>query len=291
MPNKGIAYTQAVYEAVRNADGPMTFAEVAAAVMDMPVRPSPRPERAIRNALRNSMLIAQDSDERYASVLWLLKGATFRHALTGRELAEGSLRLGPDVGYALFPFAYAPRRGQARPCHLYLEQGPLFSQPLERLDGAAVGIQSCDALAEWFESMECQAGDSLLFEVTDGEEGIYHVFLQRPVPQDEERLAKRGAELAKALETALSRKRAPCHLHRLMPSLVAQGTYHDPYPPPPIETVAQRAPAIDLADKKVRLIARAPSEMQYLPGFSPGAKERVRPAKRGFLERLFARKP
>ena len=291
MPSKGIPYTQAVYEAVRNADGPMTFAEVAAAVMDMPVRPSPKPARAIRNALRNSLLIAQGSDERYASVLWLLKGATFRHALTGRELADGSLRLGPDVGFALFPFVYAPRRMHARPCHLYLEQGPLFSQTLERLDGAAVGIHPCDALADWFASLQCRAGDSLLFEVTDGEEGIYHVFLQRPVPQDEERLARRNLELAKALEQALARKRAPCPLYKLMPSLVAQGAYHDPYPPHPIERVAQRASIFEIVDGKVRMIGRAASEMQYLPGLSPGTQEDARPAKRGLLERLFARKP
>lgn len=290
MPNKGIPYTQAVCEAVQEADGPMTFAQVAAAVMAMPVRPNPRPERAIRTALRNSLLIARTQDERYAYALWLLKGATFRHVLTERELSEGSLRLGPDAGYALFPFVYAPRRRHARHCHLYLEQGPLFSQPIERLDDSAVGIQSCYALADWYESMECRAGDSLLFEVTDGEEGIYHVFLQRPVPQDEERLKKRNAELIRALEQALARKHAPCYLYKLMPSLIAQGAYHDPYPPLPLETVAQRTPAFQLAGGKVRLIPQAPSETQYLPGLSPGGQEDARPA-RGFLRRLFARKP
>jgi hypothetical protein len=279
-----------VYEAVRNADEPMTFAEIAAAVQEMPVRPSPRPERAIRTALRNSLLIAQNPDDRYASVLWLLKGATLRHTLTERELNEGSLRLGPDVAYALFPFIYAPRRGFARPCHLYLEQGPLFSQPLERLDGAAVGIQPCDALAEWYDAMGCRAGDSLLFEVTDAEGGIYHVFLQSPVARDEERLAKRNAELASAMGQALARRRAPCPLHALMPSLVAQGVYHEPYPPAPLEVVAQRAPSFEVAGGKVRAVSQPPLETAYLPGLSPPPRQEPRPARRGFWERLFGRK-
>lgn len=290
MPNKGTPYTQAVYEAVRGAEGPLTFAEVAAAVMNMPVRQSPRPARAMRNALRNSPLIAQDSSERYASVLWLLKGATFRHTLTERELSEGSLRLGPDVGHALFPFIYASKRIQSRPCHLYLEQGPLFSQPLERIDGQAVGIRACEALADWFQSMDCRAGDSLLFEVTDGEEGIYHVFLQRPVPQDEARLAKRNAELAKALERALARRRAPCDLHKLMPALVAQGAYHDPYPPAPLETVVRGTSAFRVSGQKVSLAAPASSGMPYLPGLSPQGQEDSRHVQRGFLGRLFGRK-
>jgi hypothetical protein len=289
MPDKGIPYSQAVCDVVRTADEPMTFAEVASAVMAMPVRPHARPERTIRNALRNSPLIAQTRDERYAYTLWLLKGSTLRHVLTDRELSEGSLRLGTDAAYALYPFIYASRRGHTRPCHLYLEEGPLFSQPLERWDGEAEGIQQSYALADWFVSAGCQAGDSLLFEVTDGEEGIYHVFLQRPVPQDEERLKKRNAELAQALEQALARRRAPCYLYKLMPSLVSQGVYHDPYPPLPLETVVQHTPVFRWADGKVSLNPSPPREAQYLPGLSPGGQEPAQPT-RGFLRRLFARK-
>jgi len=289
MANKGIPYTQAVCESVRSADGPISFTEVAAAIAAMPVRPSPRPERAIRSALRNSPLVAQTEGERYAYALWLLKGSTLRHVLTERELSEGSLRLGTDSAYALFPFIYTSRRGHTRPCHLYLEEGPLFSQSLERWDGEAVGIQPCYALADWFELAGCRAGDSLLFEVTDGEEGIYHVFLQRPVPQDEARLKKRNAELVEALEQALARRRAPCYLWKLMPSLVSQGAYHDPYPPLPLETVVQHAPAFRWAEGKVSLNPSPPREAQYLPGLSPGGQEPAEPA-RGFLRRLFARK-
>ena len=292
MAAKGLPYTQAVWRVLQGAEAPMDFVEVAAAVGTMPVRESLNPERAVRSALRRSALVACTPDQRYVSVLWLLKGATFRHVLTEKELGEGSLRLRADAAFALYPFLYAPRMPQPpRPCHLYFEQGPLLSQPIMRFDGEAVGVPPTYALADWFEDMRCQTGDSLILEASDAEGGIYHVFLPSPGQQDAQRVAESNAQLAQAAEQALARKRAPCALFRLMPSLVAQGAYRNPCPPLPLETVLRSVPIFELLDRKVRMLPHAPQTMDYLPGLSPrhaeSAKAQSRP---GILKRLFGRK-
>ncbi len=285
-----ISYARAVCEVLRRADGPLPFADVLAAVAEMPVRPVPKPTRTVRNALRNSPLVVPVDGDRYAWSLWFLKGATVRHVLSRRELDEGSLRLGPDVCYALFPFLYAPRHAAARPCYLYLEQGPLFSQPIRWFDEGAAGIAPSYALGDWFGAMECREGDGLLFEVTDGEEGIYHVFLEPSDDRDEERTAARNAQAAQAVEQLLARRRKPFPLFRLMPALVARGLYHDPYPPMPLEHVVRNTPALALENGKVRVVPNAPAA-DYLPGLSPPDREPVRQAAPGgFWQRLFGRR-
>ncbi len=286
-----ISYARAVCEALRRADGPLPFAAAAAAVLDMPVRPVAKADRTVRNALRNSPLVIPVDGNRYAWALWFLKGATVRHVLSQKELDEGSLRLGPDACFILFPFLYAPRHAVARPCHLYLEQGPLFSQPILWFDEGAAGIAPSYALGDWFKAMDCRAGDSLLFEVTDGEKGIYHVFLEPSDRQDTERMARRNAEVAQAAQELLARKRKPCPLFRLMPALVARGLYHDPYPPMPLERVVRDAPTLALEGDKVRLISNAPAA-DYLPGLSPPGREPHvrRAAPGGFWQRLFGRR-
>lgn len=285
-----ISYARAVCETLRQGDGPLPFADVLAAVAQMPVRPVRDTARTVRNALRNSPLVVPVDGDRYAWALWFIKGATVRHVLSQKELDEGSLRLGPDACFVLFPFLYAPRHAASRPCHLYLEQGPLFSQPILWFDEGAAGIAPSYALADWFSAMGCRPGDSLLFEVTDGEEGIYHVFLEPAESRDEERTAKRNAQVAQAVQQALARKRRPCPLFRLMPALVARGIYHDPYPPMPLEHIVRDAPACALESGKARLIPNAPAA-DYLPGLSPPEREPTRrAAPRGFWQRLFGRR-
>ncbi len=284
-----ISYARAVCDALRPADAPLSFADVLAAVLDMPVRPVAQPARTVRNALRNSPLVVPVGDDHYAWVLWFVKGATVRHILSQRELDEGSLRLGPDACYILFPFLFAPRHAAARPCHLYLEQGPLFSQPILWLDEGAAGIAPSYALAQWFQDMECRAGDSLLFEVTDGEEGIYHAFLEPAGRQDSERVAGRDAQVAQAARELLARKRRPYPLFRLMPALVSRRIYHDTCPPMPLEHILRDTPAFALEAGRVRVIPDAPAA-NYLPGLSlPAQAPAQRAARRGFWQRLFGR--
>lgn len=286
-----ISYARAVCDALRQADGPLPFADVLAAVQDRPVRPVAQPARTVRNALRNNPLVVPVSDGRYAWALWFVKGATVRHTLSQRELDEGSLRLGPDACYILFPFLFAPRHATARPCHLYLEQGPLFSQPILRFDDGAAGIAPSYALARWFQDMDCHADDSLLIEATDGEQGIYHAFLEPAGRQDAERTARRNAQVAEAVRQLLARKRRPFPLFRLMPALVARGIYHDPYPPMPLERVVRDAPALALEAGKVRAVPNAPAA-DYLPGLPPPTQEPARQGipPRGFWQRLFGRR-
>lgn len=286
-----VSYARAVCDALRRADAPLSFADVLAAVQDRPVRPVAQPARTVRNALRNSPLVVPVGDDRYAWALWFVKGATVRHVLSQEELDEGSLRLGPDACYVLFPFLFAPRHAAARPCHLYLEQGPLFSQPILRFDDGAAGIAPSHALAQWFQDMDCRAGDSLLIEVTDGEEGIYHVFLESAGSQNTERTAVRNAQVTQAVRETLARKRKPFPLFRLMPALVSRGLYHDPYPPMPLEHVVRDAPALALEDGKVRALPTAPAS-NYLPGLSPPTQEPAQPPtpRREFWQRLFRRR-
>lgn len=285
-----ISYARAVCETLRRADGPLPFADVLAAVRDMPVRPAANPARTVRNALRNSPLVIPVDGNRYAWSLWFLKGATVRHILSQKELDEGSLRLGPDACFILFPFLYAPRHATARPCYLYLEHGPLFSQPVSWFDEGAAGIAPSYALGDWFRAMDCRAGDSLLFEVTDGEEGIYHVFLEPLERRDAERVAKRDGQVAQVVAQLLARRRNPFPLFRLMPALVARGLYHDPYPPMPLEHVVRGSPALALEGGKVRVVPNIPAA-DYLPGLSPPGREPVRrAAPSGFWQRLFGRR-
>lgn len=286
-----ISYARAVCEVLRRADVPLPFADVLAAVQAMPVRPVPQPARTVRNALRNSPLAIPVDNDRYAWVLWFLKGATVRHILSQRELDEESLRLGPDACYILFPFLYAPRHADARACYLYLEQGPLFSQPIRPFDEGAAGIAPSPALGEWFRSMDCVAGDSLLFEVTDGEEGIYHVFLEPAGRQDAERVARRNAQVAQAVRELLTRKRRPFPLFRLMPALVSRRMYHDACPPMPLEHILRDAPAFALEAGKVRAIPDA-AAADYRPDLSLQDREssRRRAAPRGLWQRLFGRR-
>jgi len=286
-----ISYARAVCDALRGADAPLSFADVLAAVQDRPVRPVAQPGRTVRSALRNSPLVVPVGDDHYAWALWFVKGATVRHILSQRELDEGSLRLGPDACYILSPFLFAPRHAAPRPCHLYLEQGPLFSQPILRFGDGAAGIGPSDALARWFHDMDCRAGDGLLIEVTDGEGGIYHVFLEPAGLQNAERTAARNAQVAQAVRELLARKRKPFPLFRLMPALVSRRIYHDPYPPMPLEHVVRDAPALALDAGKVSAIPDAPAA-GHLPGLSPLAQE---PAQRaaprgGFWQRLFGRR-
>ncbi len=285
-----VSYARAVCDALRQADAPLSFADVFVAVQDRPVRPVAQPARTVRNALRTSPLVVSVGDNRYAWALWFIKGATVRHVLSQEELDEGSLRLGPDACYMLFPFLFAPRHAAARPCHLYLEHGPLFSQPILRFDAGAAGIAPSYALARWFHDMDCRAGDSLLIEVTDGEDGVYHVFVEPAHAQDAERTARRNAQLAQAVRELLARKHKPFPLFRLMPALVSRRIYHAPYPPAPLEHVVRAAPALALEAGKVRVIPDAPAT-DYLPGLSPPTQGPTRGADRpGFWQRLFGRR-
>ncbi len=270
----------------------MTLGQVVTAVMQMPVRYSPDPTRAIRGALRSSLLIARMEDQRFASVLWLLKGMAFRHVLTEAEIAEGSLRLGTDVCYALSPFVFAPRtQKQARSCHLYFEQGPLLSRPILPFDGGAWGIPPAYPLAEWFEAMGCEPGDSLIFEVTDGEEGIYHIFFQRQAEQDAQQVSRRNRQLVDEVRRILARKWVPCPISCLMPPLIARATYRNPCPPLPLETVLRDAPMFELEGDRVRLLPHSKSTMEYLPGLAPDLSENPRPGPvMRFLRRLLGRR-
>lgn len=292
METKGVPYTQAVCRALGGAEEPMSLSQVVAAVMQMPVRYSPDPAQAIRGALRSSVLVARMEDQRFASVLWLLKGTAFRHLLTETDIREGSLRLGTDVCFALSPFVFAPRtQQQARSCHLYFEQGPLLSRPILPFDGGALGIPSAPPLADWFERMRCAPGDSLIFEVTDGEEGIYHVFFQRQAEQDPQQVGQRNLQLLDNVREILARKRLPCPVSCLMPGLVARETYRNPCPPLPLETVLSDAPMFELEGGRVRLMPHARGTMAYLPGFSPEASENSgRGTVMEFLRRLFRRR-
>lgn len=291
MGAKGVPYTQAVWLAVSEAEEPMTLAGLVSAVMAMPVRYSPDPVQTIRGALWRSLLVARTEDNRFASVLWLLKGTTFRHVLSETDIVEGSLRLGTDVCYALSPFVFAPRtQQQPRSCHLYFEQGPLLSRPILRFNGEALGIPPAPSLAEWFEFMRCEPGDSLMFEVTDGEEGIYHVFFQRQAEQDAQEVSRRNQQLAEEARRVLARKRVPCPISWLMPPLIGRAVYRNPCPPLPLETVLRDVPMFELKGRRVRLLPHSPGAMEYLPGLGPSpAGASGTGLMRDLLHRLFRR--
>ena len=269
----------------------MTLAELVNAVLAMPVRYSPDPVQTIRGALWRSLLVACTEDDRFASVLWLLKGTTFRHVLSETDIAQGSLHLGTDVCYALSPFVFAPRtQQQPRSCHLYFEQGPLLSRPIQRFNGQGLGFPPAPPLAEWFESMRCEPGDSLIFEVTDGEEGIYHVFFQRQAEQDAQKVSRRNRRLAEEVRRILARKRVPCPVSWLMPPLISRAVYRNPCPPLPLEMVLRDVPKFELEGRRVRLVPHSPSAMEYLPGLDPGSAEASGTGLvRDFLRRLFRR--
>lgn len=285
MKAKRLSYTQAVYRVVGGAGEPMPFASIMEAVLEMPVRPSPNPRRAIRGALRRSPLVTATDGDRYASTLWLLKGTAFRHDLAARELQDGCLRLGVDVSFALYPFLFAPRTETTpRPCNLYFEQGPFLSLPLVRLEDGSVGIAPREALADWFRMMQCAPGDDLIFEVNDGEEGLYHIFVEPEAEQNVERVKGQSRQVAEAAVRLLARKRVPCPLVRLMPALVAAGLYGGAWPPLPLEMLLRSDRRFEVRDGKVRLVASQPS-----PGLLPAVTTEARRSP-GVIERLFGRR-
>lgn len=288
MSERPISVSQGVFEVIRDAGRPLFLAQIIEQVGALPLKSGASLRRAVQSALRRSPQIVAARSGAYVLASYLLKGAVFRHPLTGDEIADGRLTLHADARFALAPFSFDARsRWDVRPTQLALENGPVLMGTVRPLDDGTWGLPPFPALGDWYQTLRCRPGDPLLVEVLDGEARLCHLWPGRGKSRGDERIAERDRCVADEAFRVLSERSRPLPMGRLIASLVAQGLYHNPIPADPIEHVLQRDRRFALANGRVSLVIGAADEPPIAVGFP--VPVRTVPARAGWLQRLFHR--
>lgn len=280
MTVRQLPVSQAVYQVLRSAEGPLSLDQVIEGIEGLPVRATVSVHRAAVSALRRSPQVVLTRSGAYALASFALKGAAFRHILGSSDIEQRRLAPDADARYALAPWSFdVPARHDPSPCQLALADGPVLIASVQPIGDGAWGLPTFPALGDWYDSMRFRPGDNLLIEVTDGEARMYHIW---PAPAREEaRIARRNRALSAAVAEVLATQSRPMPLGRLMAALVSRGVYHDSVPPGPLSRALGRMPGVFISGGRVAM------GQQSHP--APARPARALAPQRSWFSRLFRR--
>lgn len=259
MQKRAQSYADVVYEVMKSAGRPLTFAEVFAAVNRHRPITTRDPKATIRNALTQGRQLVSLGDGRYGYLPQLLSGSLLRLVLTGEEAANERLVYTEEVRDALWPsFFENQKRRSMRPVLALLPGGNEVTLQLDFFGRGVWGSRLSEGLRRYLAECLAAKGDSLLILVVDAEVGRCELSHEPRGRREEAALAKRNRELADAARQLLRRGRSgEVPIWDLALTLLARGFYHAGVAPDPLEEVLRADPRIVYAGLDMWLPAEA----------------------------------
>jgi hypothetical protein len=229
-----------IIAALRGAGGPLTLDQL---VEQMPTAVSARarnPRQWLRNHVLGRPEVAHAARGVYTYLPDRITGSTLRLPLLGREARDARLWAPPELAYALW-FRSADwhwhniERGVTATCELPdgRRSSLTYVGPMCWVAAVAPG----EELRQWLQHERGAVGDSLLFQVTDGEAGLCRVTLERRAGRDASRVGARNRLLADTVAAVLREARRPLGPMGLALWLLARDVYQYACPSDPLEVV------------------------------------------------------
>ncbi|MBN1979661.1 MAG: tetratricopeptide repeat protein, partial [Anaerolineae bacterium] len=235
------SFAQLVTQAVFGADRPLTLAEIKARVEMIRPVDTRNPQATLRTAVNSNRLIASLGGRPARYTWWPrhLAGSSFRQPLADSDLETGALVLNEETWAALWPDFHGGADRSQGDVTLVLPGGRVLEARIEHLvEGQAVwGLPPTPALADWYREQRAKPEDELIVRVLDLEARRYALEFCRRSDRDEEAMAARNEALADAVEAVVRAGQSPMPYFDLIPRLIAQDAYRDPFPPDPWEDV------------------------------------------------------
>jgi len=232
------SYTQLVARVLQSAERPLTVDEILARVAATRPVETRNPTSTVRNAIANEPR-AVTLGGRPAHYTWWphhLVDNAFRQPLRASDLGAGTLVLGEEVRFAMWPdFSCGPSRSVGA-VTLYLEGGPALHTHVSHLvPGEAVwGIRAEPTLAAWLADRSATPGDDLIVRVLDVERRYALSLVRRHTcDSDPEAIEARNRTLANIAEQVLRAGRERMPDFDLVPRMIAHDAYRHPLPPDP----------------------------------------------------------
>jgi hypothetical protein len=239
------SYAALTQRIVREAEEPITVAEITRRVQRLRPIESRSPEGAIRNAISQCRLVANTGDGKYWWDPRLFKGSRVRVPLIASDLELRQIVLDYDARDLLWPsFFAASEQTDRKPVELRLPTGDSASLPLDHFGGGEWGTTGSPKFWNWLRACEATGGDALIFEAIDAEGRCYRVDIDAASARDESAIRRRTAEVEEEAREHMWKRRAfRVAVWDLAKHLLAAGCYRHPVPPEPISPLWSRVDA------------------------------------------------
>jgi hypothetical protein len=225
---------------LREAEKPLTTDEILERLPTDVGAADRSPREWLRSCVLQRPEVGRVGRGLYVYLPTRISGSTLRVPLTGHEVQDSTLRLGPDLAYALwFPAVgyYSIRTGATATCELPNGQQAALT-PGEYL--RRTGQANANEFGNWLRQERFVAGDSLLFHLQDTDTNVCRVSLERLVNRDATRITERNRQLADMAEQLLREARQPLRPLTLASHLMARDIYRNECPPDPFYVVLYR---------------------------------------------------
>jgi hypothetical protein len=234
MAERKPSYTQLTHDVVHGLPEPLTLDEIIEQVNALRPITTKNPRSTIRGAIGDSRLIVSTGDGRYGWMQRVINGSIIRQTLRESDILMEVLQWSEELREALWPTFFAKQKHRdLSPVIAMLPNGKATEFTLEHLYEATWGTHATPDFWEWFNTLNANAGDHLLFKVEDGEAKRYSVTFQARADRDEEAIAERNHKFLKMMEKMLNRPSgaAPWDISIFA---LATGLYQHPVPPDPL---------------------------------------------------------
>lgn len=234
MDGKEVSFTKLTHDVVYQSDEPLAFSEIMAAVNRIAPITTKNPKNTIRNAITQSQMIVSTGDGRYGWKPRLINNSIIRHTIQAAELVHNHLYWDDDVKDALSPTFFASQQYRDRsPTNVTLPDGTITTFTLEMFSAGIWGTQAEANFWKWFQKLNAQPGDHLLFKVVDGEAKQYQVVYQSRKERDEETITKRNQAFIEIGLKLMQQRAYGITSWDLTTYLLATGFYRHSVPPDP----------------------------------------------------------
>jgi hypothetical protein len=257
------SYTDLVYQVVRESAEPLPFAEIMRRVDHLLPITTNKPKNTIRNAISQSRLILNTGDGSYGWKYRLINGSSIRLSLSETNLVQRQLSYTNELRDALWPaFFERQKRNDRSPVKLRLPDGKTVEMTLDFLGVSNWGSHGLPEFWDWLKVVKAQAGDDLIFCVTDGETHVYAVEFQLRSKRDEKAIAERNQQILQATLIYNRRTRFVIAIWDVSSHLLVMGQYKHPVPPDSLEQILKdvlRGPDLPLTSpSKGWILAKEP---------------------------------
>ena len=239
MAERKPSYTQLTHDVVHGSPEPLTLDEIIEQVNALRPIMTKNPRGTIRGAINNSRMIVNTGDGRYGWMPRVINGSIIRQTLRESDILMEVLQLTEELKDALWPTYFAKEKySNLDPVQITLTTGEKTEFPLEHLYDLTWGTHATPEFWAWFNALNANAGDHLLYEVVDGEAKQYKVTFESRADRDEEAIAERNEIFQEMIEKMLNRAygAAPWEISA---RALATGLYQHPVPPDPLYEIVR----------------------------------------------------
>jgi hypothetical protein len=197
-------------ELLRQSEEPLTADQILERLPAALFTDVANPRQKVQNSLKRPE-VGHAARGRYVYLPDEITGSTFRLPVTGKEAADGYLRLGMDLVYALWFRQIEWERvpsGSSAACELpngtrsALTVEQMVRNRRHSLRGVPL-VAAGAALRAWLQEEGTAAGDSLIVRITDGERSRCCMTLERLAERDRAQVERRNGELTDAAANVL----------------------------------------------------------------------------------------